>query len=59
MRGEGIAPEAIDAALVAFSMPMGPTELADTVRLDVAVHIGSRAWPYSIAAFSPGADNSG
>jgi len=37
---EGIAPEAIDAALVAFGMPMGPIELADTVGLDVAVHAG-------------------
>jgi 3-hydroxyacyl-CoA dehydrogenase/enoyl-CoA hydratase/3-hydroxybutyryl-CoA epimerase len=37
---EGIAPEWIDAALVAFGMPMGPIELADTVGLDVAVHAG-------------------
>jgi 3-hydroxyacyl-CoA dehydrogenase/enoyl-CoA hydratase/3-hydroxybutyryl-CoA epimerase len=37
---EGIAPETIDAALVAFGMPMGPIELADTVGLDVAVHAG-------------------
>ncbi|MBI5108325.1 MAG: enoyl-CoA hydratase/isomerase family protein [Rhodocyclales bacterium] len=37
---EGIAPEAIDAALAAFGMPMGPIELADTVGLDVAVHAG-------------------
>jgi 3-hydroxyacyl-CoA dehydrogenase/enoyl-CoA hydratase/3-hydroxybutyryl-CoA epimerase len=28
---EGVAPEAIDAVLVAFGMPMGPIELADTV----------------------------
>jgi 3-hydroxyacyl-CoA dehydrogenase/enoyl-CoA hydratase/3-hydroxybutyryl-CoA epimerase len=39
---EGIAPEAIDAALVAFGMPMGPIELADTVGLDVAVHAGKQ-----------------
>jgi len=37
---EGIAPETIDAAMVAFGMPMGPIELADTVGLDVAVHAG-------------------
>jgi 3-hydroxyacyl-CoA dehydrogenase/enoyl-CoA hydratase/3-hydroxybutyryl-CoA epimerase len=37
---EGIAPEAIDAAMVAFGMPMGPIELADTVGLDVAVAAG-------------------
>jgi 3-hydroxyacyl-CoA dehydrogenase/enoyl-CoA hydratase/3-hydroxybutyryl-CoA epimerase len=39
---EGIAPEAIDAALVAFGMPMGPIELADSVGLDVAVHAGKQ-----------------
>ncbi len=39
---EGIAPEAIDAAMVAFGMPMGPIELADTVGLDVAVHAGKQ-----------------
>ncbi|CAB3735070.1 3-hydroxyacyl-CoA dehydrogenase NAD-binding domain-containing protein [Achromobacter kerstersii] len=33
---EGIAPETIDAAMVAFGMPMGPLELADTVGLDIA-----------------------
>ena len=32
----GVAPAAIDAALVAFGMPMGPLELADTVGLDIA-----------------------
>jgi 3-hydroxyacyl-CoA dehydrogenase/enoyl-CoA hydratase/3-hydroxybutyryl-CoA epimerase len=39
---EGIAPATIDAALVAFGMPMGPIELADTVGLDVAVHAGKQ-----------------
>ncbi len=39
---EGIAPETIDAAMVAFGMPMGPIELADTVGLDVAVHAGKQ-----------------
>ncbi|MGY6273263.1 3-hydroxyacyl-CoA dehydrogenase NAD-binding domain-containing protein [Achromobacter denitrificans] len=33
---EGIAPQAVDAAMVAFGMPMGPLELADTVGLDIA-----------------------
>ncbi|TRZ90287.1 MAG: crotonase [Rhodocyclaceae bacterium] len=37
---EGIAPEVVDAAMVAFGMPMGPIELADTVGLDVAVAAG-------------------
>jgi len=37
---EGIAPETIDAALLAFGMPMGPVELMDTVGLDIAVAAG-------------------
>ncbi|KON81380.1 3-hydroxyacyl-CoA dehydrogenase NAD-binding domain-containing protein [Azoarcus sp. PA01] len=37
---EGIAPEAVDAALVAFGMPMGPVELVDTVGLDIALAAG-------------------
>ena len=37
---EGMAPETVDAAAVAFGMPMGPLELADTVGLDVAVAAG-------------------
>ena len=39
---EGMAPETIDAAMVAFGMPMGPIELADTVGLDVALHAGKQ-----------------
>jgi 3-hydroxyacyl-CoA dehydrogenase/enoyl-CoA hydratase/3-hydroxybutyryl-CoA epimerase len=37
---EGIAPETIDEAALAFGMPMGPIELADTVGLDIAVAVG-------------------
>jgi len=37
---EGVAPETIDAALVAFGMPLGPIELVDTVGLDIAVAAG-------------------
>ena len=37
---EGIAPEAVDRAALAFGMPMGPIELADTVGLDIAVAAG-------------------
>ncbi|WP_041645920.1 3-hydroxyacyl-CoA dehydrogenase NAD-binding domain-containing protein [Aromatoleum aromaticum] len=37
---EGVAPEAVDAALVAFGMPMGPVELVDTVGLDIALAAG-------------------
>ncbi len=37
---EGNAPAAIDAAAEAFGMPMGPLELADTVGLDICLHVG-------------------
>ncbi|MEM8982440.1 MAG: 3-hydroxyacyl-CoA dehydrogenase NAD-binding domain-containing protein [Pseudomonadota bacterium] len=36
---EGIALRTIDDAAVAFGMPVGPVELADTVGLDVALHV--------------------
>jgi len=39
---EGIAPTTIDAAMVAFGMPMGPIELADTVGLDIVQAAGSQ-----------------
>ena len=37
---EGLAPATIDAAMLAFGMPMGPLELADTVGLDIAMAAG-------------------
>jgi 3-hydroxyacyl-CoA dehydrogenase/enoyl-CoA hydratase/3-hydroxybutyryl-CoA epimerase len=37
---EGIPLAAIDAAAVRFGMAMGPIELADTVGLDVCLHVG-------------------
>ncbi len=37
---EGLAPETVDAAMLAFGMPMGPIELADTVGLDIALAAG-------------------
>ena len=37
---EGVAAETIDAAMVAFGMPMGPLELADTVGLDIVRDAG-------------------
>ncbi len=37
---EGIAPEAVDEAALAFGMPMGPIELADSVGLDICVAVG-------------------
>jgi 3-hydroxyacyl-CoA dehydrogenase/enoyl-CoA hydratase/3-hydroxybutyryl-CoA epimerase len=39
MLGEGKKRESIDAAAVAFGMPMGPIELADTVGLDICLHV--------------------
>jgi 3-hydroxyacyl-CoA dehydrogenase/enoyl-CoA hydratase/3-hydroxybutyryl-CoA epimerase len=37
---EGIAPETVDEAALAFGMPMGPIELADTVGLDICLAVG-------------------
>ena len=37
---EGLAPEIVDEAAVAFGMPMGPIELADTVGLDICLAVG-------------------
>ncbi|MBI2994713.1 MAG: enoyl-CoA hydratase/isomerase family protein [Gammaproteobacteria bacterium] len=36
---EGVAAEAIDEAAMAFGMPMGPVELADTVGLDICLSV--------------------
>jgi 3-hydroxyacyl-CoA dehydrogenase / enoyl-CoA hydratase / 3-hydroxybutyryl-CoA epimerase len=37
---EGVPLATIDLAATDFGMPMGPAELADTVGLDVALHVG-------------------
>jgi len=42
---EGIAPETVDEAALAFGMPMGPIELADTVGLDICVAVGKMLSP--------------
>ncbi len=42
---EGIAPEVVDEAALAFGMPMGPIELADTVGLDICVAVGKMLNP--------------
>lgn len=39
---EGIAPEVVDEAALAFGMPMGPLELIDTVGLDIALAAGKQ-----------------
>ncbi len=40
MLDEGVKAETIDAAMLAFGMPMGPIELADTVGLDICLAAG-------------------
>src|SRR5437867_3395688 len=37
---EGLAPETVDEAALAFGMPVGPIELADTVGLDICFAVG-------------------
>lgn len=39
LASEGVALAAIDNAAVTFGMPVGPVELADSVGLDVALHV--------------------
>lgn len=38
--GEGLRIEAVDAAMTAFGMPLGPLALLDQVGLDTAAHVG-------------------
>ena len=45
---EGIAPEVVDEAALAFGMPMGPIELADTVGLDICVAVGKMLTPDAV-----------
>ena len=47
----GTSIEAIDRAAKKFGMPMGPVELADTVGLDIGLHVGdllSKAYDYNL-----------
>jgi len=37
---EGLSPETVDEAALAFGMPQGPIEVADTVGLDICVAVG-------------------
>jgi len=37
---EGVPAQVIDKAAVDYGMPMGPLELADTVGLDICLHVG-------------------
>ncbi len=39
LENEGVPPREIDAQSVNFGMPMGPMELADTVGLDICLHV--------------------
>jgi 3-hydroxyacyl-CoA dehydrogenase/enoyl-CoA hydratase/3-hydroxybutyryl-CoA epimerase len=39
---EGLAPQDVDAAMLAWGMPMGPLELIDTVGLDIAMAAGAQ-----------------
>jgi 3-hydroxyacyl-CoA dehydrogenase/enoyl-CoA hydratase/3-hydroxybutyryl-CoA epimerase len=40
LENEGVPPVEIDQAALNFGMPMGPIELADTVGLDICLHVG-------------------
>jgi 3-hydroxyacyl-CoA dehydrogenase/enoyl-CoA hydratase/3-hydroxybutyryl-CoA epimerase len=37
---EGMTPETVDEAALAFGMPVGPIELADTIGLDICMAVG-------------------
>ena len=39
---DGVSPETVDEAMLAFGMPMGPIELVDTVGLDIAMAAGQQ-----------------
>jgi 3-hydroxyacyl-CoA dehydrogenase/enoyl-CoA hydratase/3-hydroxybutyryl-CoA epimerase len=39
LESEGVPPALIDRAATTFGMPMGPVELADTVGLDICLHV--------------------
>lgn len=39
---DGVTPETVDEAMLAFGMPMGPIELIDTVGLDIAMAAGKQ-----------------
>lgn len=39
---DGVSPETVDEAMLAFGMPMGPIELVDTVGLDIAMAAGKQ-----------------
>jgi 3-hydroxyacyl-CoA dehydrogenase/enoyl-CoA hydratase/3-hydroxybutyryl-CoA epimerase len=42
---DGIAPETVDEAALAWGMPMGPIELADSVGLDICLAVGRMLQP--------------
>ncbi|MDP6150416.1 MAG: 3-hydroxyacyl-CoA dehydrogenase NAD-binding domain-containing protein [Gammaproteobacteria bacterium] len=41
LQEEGVAPESIDQAARDFGMPVGPLELADSVGLDILLHVAT------------------
>jgi 3-hydroxyacyl-CoA dehydrogenase/enoyl-CoA hydratase/3-hydroxybutyryl-CoA epimerase len=45
---EGITPETVDEAALAFGMPVGPIELADTVGLDICLAVGKMLGPDAV-----------
>lgn len=46
LAGEGVPLEVIDKAATDFGMPMGPIELADTVGLDICLHVARNLSQY-------------
>ena len=53
MLDEGLAIDAIDKSATDFGMPMGPVELADSVGLDVALHVARMLSPVIGRPVSP------